>query len=85
MIFTQPLPFINEFVEQLDQGIRECAPHHQLSIAQRYWLSFCLMGILLSHQVCWAAFERVGLRGYRKRRYRGCFDAAKCCGRCCFM
>jgi hypothetical protein len=62
MIFTQPLPLINEFVEQLDQGIRECAPHHQMSIAQRYWSSFCLMGILLSQQVCWAAFERVGLR-----------------------
>jgi hypothetical protein len=38
MIFTQSLPFINEFVEQLDQGIRECTPHHPLPTAQRYWL-----------------------------------------------
>ena len=63
MIFTQPLSFINEFVEELDQGIRDCAPHRKLSTIQRYWLSFCLIGILLSNPVCWAAFERVGLGG----------------------
>ena len=61
MIFTTPLPFIKEFIDQLDQGIRECAPTRKLSKAQRWWLSFCLMGILLSNSVCWAAFERVGL------------------------
>ena len=63
MIFTQPLSFIREFVEELDRGIRECAPNRKRSTVQRYWLSFCLMGILLSNQVCWAAFERVGLGG----------------------
>jgi hypothetical protein len=62
MIFTQPLPFISDFVEELDRGIRECAPHRKLSTAQRYWLRFCLMGILLANQVCWAAFARGGLR-----------------------
>jgi hypothetical protein len=66
MIFTTPLPFIKEFIDQLDQGIRECAPTHKLSKAQRWWLSFCLMGILLSNAVCWAAFERVGLGGYQQ-------------------
>ena len=66
MVFTQPLSFISEFVEELDRGIRECAPNRKLSTVQRYWLSFCLMGILLSNQVCWAAFERVGLGGYRQ-------------------
>ena len=66
MIFTTPLPFIKEFIDQLDQGIRECAPTRKLSKAQRWWLSFCLMGILLSNSVCWAAFERVGLGGYQQ-------------------
>ena len=64
MIFAKPLPFISEFIEQLDQGIRECAPNRKLSKGQRWWLSFCLMGILLSGQVCWTEFERVGLGGY---------------------
>ena len=64
MIFTQPLSFITEFVEELDRGIRQCAPHRKRLTVQRYGLSFCLMGILLANQVGWAAFARVGLGGY---------------------
>ena len=48
MIFTQPLSFISEFVEELDRGIRQCAPNRKLSTVQRYWLSFCLMALLTS-------------------------------------
>ncbi|HCB12762.1 MAG TPA: hypothetical protein DEP36_04225 [Gammaproteobacteria bacterium] len=77
MIFTQPLAFITEFVEQLDQGIRECATNHKLSTIQRYWLSFCLTGILLSNQVCWAGFERVGLGGYQQAALSWMFRQSK--------
>jgi hypothetical protein len=77
MIFTQPLSFIREFVEELDRGIRQCAPNRKLSIAQRYWLSFCLMGILLSNQVCWAAFARVGLGGYSQAALSWMFRHSK--------
>jgi hypothetical protein len=31
MIFAQPLSFINEFVEELDRSIRQCAPNRKLS------------------------------------------------------
>ena len=44
MIFTQPLSFIREFVEELDRGIRECAPNRKRSTVRRHWLSFCLTG-----------------------------------------
>lgn len=77
MIFTQPLAFITEFVEQLDQGIRECAANRKLSTIQRYWLSFCLTGILLSNQVCWAGFERVGLGGYKQAALSWMFRHSK--------
>ena len=40
MIFTQPLSFITEFVEELDRGIRQWAPNRKLSTVQRYWLAF---------------------------------------------
>ncbi|WP_281054891.1 transposase [Thiocystis violascens] len=36
-----------------------------MSRCQRAWLRFCLMGVLLTNTVCWAAFERAGLRVYR--------------------
>jgi hypothetical protein len=77
MIFTQPLSFISEFVEELDRGIRQCAPNRKLSTVQRYWLSFCLMGILLSNQVCWAAFARVGLGGYSQAALSWMFRHSK--------
>src|SRR5512147_2374088 len=77
MIFTTPLPFIKEFIDQLDQGIRDCAPARKLSKAQRWWLSFCLMGILLSNSVCWVAFERVGLGGYPQAALSGMFRGSK--------
>jgi hypothetical protein len=77
MIFTTPLPFIKEFSDQLDQGIRACAPRRKLSKAQRWWLSFCLMGILLSNSRCWAAFERVGLGGYQQAALAGMFRCSK--------
>jgi len=77
MIFTQPLSFITEFVQELDRGIRKCAPNRKLSMIQRYWLSFCLMGILLSNQVCWAAFERVGLGGYSQAALSWMFRHSK--------
>ncbi|WP_242482641.1 transposase [Thiocystis violacea] len=32
---------------------------------QRGWLTFCLMGLLLTNQVCWSGFERCGLGAYR--------------------
>ena len=77
MIFTQPLSFISEFVEELDRGIRRCAPNRKLSTVQRYWLSFCLMGILLANQVCWAAFARVGLGGYSQAALSWMFRHSK--------
>ena len=65
MIFTKPFPFIIEFIEQLNQGLQEHSPTGKLSSAQRWWLSFCLMGMILSNRVCFAEFERIGLGGYK--------------------
>jgi len=65
MLFSKPLPFIAEFIEQLDQGIFELAPGRKLSKLQKFWLSFCLTGILLSSKICWAEFHRLGLAGYK--------------------
>jgi hypothetical protein len=65
VLFTKPIQFISEFVEQLDQGICKHTANNRLSITQRYWLSFCLTGILLSNKICWTSFEQAGLGGYK--------------------
>jgi hypothetical protein len=64
MFTTVPL-FINRYVESLDEEVRKHSPGQKLSRIQGAWLKFCLTGILLTHSVCWAAFERGSLGKYR--------------------
>lgn len=63
-MFTTTLPFIITYIESLVIGLKHFRPHRDLSGSQINWLRYCLMGILLTNTVCWAAFERVGLGGY---------------------
>ena len=65
MIFNSTLPFISDFIEELNQSIQKINSKNKLSKAQRLWLKFCLMGILLSNQICWTKFEQIGLGGYK--------------------
>jgi hypothetical protein len=64
-MFADPLPFIERYVEDLDGALRRHAPGRGLTRGQRRWLKFCLRGLLLTNTVCWSAFERAGLGGYR--------------------
>ena len=65
MIFHEPLPFVQLFVATLDIAIRKhTGKSFGLTMIQRGWLSFCLMGILLTNSICWTRFERIGLGGY---------------------
>jgi hypothetical protein len=59
-----PLPFVQEFVAELHEALEKYQPGAGLSRLQRYWLAFCLMGILVSNAVCWAQFERASLGHY---------------------
>ena len=59
------LPFVDEFIEMLADGIRTQCPGRDLSRTQRTWLKFCLMGILITNSLNWRAFERAGLGLYR--------------------
>lgn len=64
MFIKTPFPFIQEFVAELHEALEKYQPGAGLSRLQRYWLSFCLMGILLSNSICWAKFERASLGHY---------------------
>ena len=55
------VPFIVEFVDALEESLLQENPNHSLSNTQKYWLAFCLMGILATRSVCWAKFERAQL------------------------
>lgn len=55
---------IGLFVEELATSLKNLNTGRGLSFAQRNWLKFCLMGVLMTDSVCWARFERSGLGGY---------------------
>ena len=64
MFITTPLPFVQEFVDELHETLVTYQPCAGLSRLQRLWLSFCPMGILVSNAVCWAKCERASLGNY---------------------
>ena len=62
MLISEPLPFVNEFLDALDTALKVHKPLTPgLSRTQRSWLGFCVMGILITNTVCWAQFERASL------------------------
>ena len=58
------VPFITEFIDALDDALSQHKSPKRLSATQKYWLAFCLMGILATKSVCWAKFERVSFGQY---------------------
>jgi hypothetical protein len=64
MFFSQPLPFVTTFIDELNNAIKEFKPKAALSRKQKAWLAFCVMGIIITNSVCWAKFERAGLTKY---------------------
>jgi hypothetical protein len=64
MFFRQTLPFISDFISNLDLALREKHPDLALTRKQKAFLSLTLMGIVVTNSVCWARFERASLGAY---------------------
>ena len=77
MLIGEPLPFVKEYVEELNRVLEEIKPGQGLSGLQRKWLTFCIMGIVVTNSVCWAKFERAGLGQYSLAAISWMFRQAK--------
>jgi hypothetical protein len=77
MVITQPLPFVIDFVDAVDEAIKEHHPGSGLSALQRSWLAFCLTAILVTNAICWARFERASLGTYSLAALAWMFRHAK--------
>ena len=77
MFILQPLPFVREFIASINEALATHQPGAQLSRIQQAWLSFCVMAVLLSNQICWAQFERASLGGYREAALSWMFRHSK--------
>ena len=61
MIISEGLPFIKDYVNALNTTIKNKFPEQTLSKLQCYWLSFVILGILVTNTVCWKKFERYSI------------------------
>jgi len=77
MFIDEPLPFVKEFISQLNEGLSQGRSSPRLSTTQQAWLGFCLMGILITNSVCWAKLERVSLGNYSRAALSWMFRHAK--------
>jgi hypothetical protein len=64
MLIGETLPFIHDFVEELDQGLQQRKPDAGVTPGQKEWLGLCLQGILVTNSVCWVRMERASLGRY---------------------
>jgi len=64
MLIGEPLPFIKNYIEKLNEAIKAHCPENQLSRIQRCWLSFCVTAIIVTNSVCWSRFQKVGIGQY---------------------
>lgn len=61
MFISKPLPFVESFIEEINQAIKKYDQNLKLTRIQRTWLSFCILAIYLTRTVCWAKYERASL------------------------
>ncbi len=61
MFISDPLPFVNSYINQLSNAIKQYDSNLRLTRIQKSWLAFCIMAIFITRTVCWAKFERACL------------------------
>ena len=64
LIGNHSLPFVDNYVNQLNHKTKHYPKAKLLTPGQQAWLSFCLMGIIVTESVCWQKFVRAGLQRY---------------------
>ena len=65
MLLTTPGEFISVYIDTLSKGLSEAHPAYRLTLKQKLWLGFCLMGLLLSNSINWSSYSRLSLGRYR--------------------
>lgn len=64
MLIPDSFNFVQSYVNTLDLTLGQVNPSYSLSKAQKAWISFCVMGILMTNTVCWAKFSRQSMGRY---------------------
>ena len=77
MIITDSASFIKNYIDDLNDRLKQYQPGAELTAIQMSWLSFCLTGILMVNAVCWAKFERASIGSYKLAALSWMFGKSK--------
>jgi hypothetical protein len=77
MIINDGLPFIKSYVNALNQSLKAHSSGREMSALQCYWLSFVILGLLVTNSLCWSRFERFGVNEYKASAICWMFKRAK--------
>ena len=77
MIAGKGLPFIKEYVNSLNTAIELHSPEQSLTKLQCCWLTFIILGILVTNTVCWQKIERFSLGKQKAASLSWMFRKAK--------
>ncbi len=64
MIIGEGLPFIKEYISSINDAIKQQSPEKSLTRIQSYWLSFVILGLLVTNSLCWKRFEKFSVGRY---------------------
>ncbi len=77
MVIGNSLPFISDYINSVNESIKAIDPNKKLSKLQCCWLSFVILGTLVTNSFCWAKFERFSVGEYKIRQISWMFRRAK--------
>lgn len=61
MIIGEGLPFIRDYVSAINSAIKQQFPEKALTRIQSCWLSFVILGLLVTNSLCWKRFEKFSI------------------------
>jgi len=64
VIIGEGLPFIRDYVSAINTAIKQQDPGKSLSRIQTCWLSFVILGLLVTNSLCWKRFEKFSIGRY---------------------
>lgn len=77
MLIGESLPFIRDYIAAINKAIKEKAAENQLTRLQCYWLSFVILGLLVTNSLCWARYERFSVGRFTLEQISWMFRKAK--------
>jgi hypothetical protein len=77
MIIGSSLPFISEYISAVNESIKKLNPDKNLSRLQCCWLSFVILGLIVTNSLCWARYERFSIGKLKVGQISWMFRKAK--------